>query len=151
VRYSQIFEKDASLVDAEIVVARLAVLRSNLRRLQEIIGHGREAFVLNEDLHLKAERCLQLALQAMLDIGTHVIASEGLERPSGYEGVVPELGKAGYLSGQLVERLQGAAGMRNILVHDYVRLDYERLLDTVSEGIPDPESFAKEIGALLDD
>ena len=138
------------MVDAEVVLARLAALRTNLTRLQKCIEPGRAAFVADEDLYLKAERCLQLALQAMLDIGTHIIASEGLARPAAYEEVVPELGRAGMLSAPLVERLRGAAGMRNILVHDYLRLDYERLFDTIHDGIPDLEEFAQEIAQLLE-
>ena len=138
------------MVDAEIVLARLAALRTNLNRLQKCIEPGRETFVAEEDLYLKAERCLQLALQAMLDIGTHVIASEGLERPAAYEDVLPGLGRAGILSAALVERLHGAAGMRNILVHDYLRLDYGRLFNTIRDGIPDLEQFAKEIAGLLE-
>ena len=139
------------MVDPEVVASRLAVLRTNLRRLQSIIEQGRDTFVSDEDVHLKAERCLQLALQSMLDIGTHLIASDGLARPSKYEDVVPELGRAGVLSAPIVQRLEGAAGVRNILVHDYVRVDHERLFETIREGIPDLESFAREISVLLEE
>ena len=139
------------MVDAEVVISRLAVLRDNLRRLQEIVDRGQEAFVSDEDLYLKAERCLQLALQSMLDIGMHIIASEDLGRPATYEEVVPELGRAGVLSEPLVERLRGSAGLRNILVHDYVRIDHDRLFELLRDGIPDLESFVKQIALLLED
>lgn len=138
------------MVDPEVVASRLAVLRRNVDRLRAIVEHGSEAFVSDEDLHLKAERCLQLALQAMLDIGTHVVATERLSRPERYEDVVPELAKAGFLPEELAERLEGSAGLRNILVHDYVSLDLARLYETIRQGIPDLEAFAEEISNLLD-
>ena len=44
------------MVDPEVVASRLAVLRTNLRRLQKIIEHGPDAFVSDENLYLKVER-----------------------------------------------------------------------------------------------
>ncbi len=138
------------MVDAEVVLARLAVLRDHLRRLQEVGAGGLEAFLADTDLQLRAERSLQLALQAMLDIGTHLIASEGLERPATYEEVVPVLGAAGILGPELVETLRGAAGLRNLLVHDYLRLDHTRLFEAIRQRIQDLRAFGAAIAALLE-
>ena len=110
---------------------------------------GRERFVSDEDLHLKAERCLQLAIQAILDLGAHVIADRGLDRPGTYEEVVPELGRAGILPADLVERLSGIAGLRNILVHDYLAVDHERMFDDLKGGLGDFEDFARAIEAFV--
>lgn len=85
------------MVDEPVVRDRLGVLRLNSRRLHALIGAGRERFAKEEDVFLKAERCLHLCLQAILDIGTHIVAAETLERPTGYEDVVPALGRAGIL------------------------------------------------------
>lgn len=82
------------MVDEAVVRDRIATLRLNAHRLARIVETGRERFVAEEDLYLKAERCLQLCFQAILDIGTHILASETLERPAGYEDVVPALGHA---------------------------------------------------------
>lgn len=114
------------MVDREVVFHRLAALRTNARRLRVALDSGRQRFVADEDVYLKAERSLQLAIQAILDIGTHIIADEGLNRPAGYEDIVPELGRAAILPPVLVERLAGLAGLRNILVHDYLEVDHGR-------------------------
>jgi uncharacterized protein YutE (UPF0331/DUF86 family) len=136
------------MVDRDVVYQRLATLRLNARRLEVALAAGRERFSSDENLYLMAERCLQLAIQAMLDIGTHIIADQGLNRPAGYEEVVPELGRAGILPAELVERLSGIAGLRNILVHDYLTVDHERMFDDLTSGLGDFEEFARAIEAL---
>jgi uncharacterized protein YutE (UPF0331/DUF86 family) len=137
------------MTDAEVVRSRLASLRRNARRLHGIVAMGRERFLSDDDLQLRAERCLQLALQAVLDIGMHVIADRSLERPTGYEGVIPALGKERILSAELVERMTGVAGLRNILVHDYLAVDHGILFGDLTAGLADFEAFAAAIEALL--
>lgn len=137
------------MVDRDVVFQRLSALRLNARRLARAHAEGRERFVSDEDLYLKAERCLQLAIQAMLDIGTHIIADQGLNRPAGYEDVVPELGRAGILPAELVRRLSGTAGLRNILVHDYLAVDHGRMFDDLAGGLGDFEEFARAIEAMV--
>jgi uncharacterized protein YutE (UPF0331/DUF86 family) len=137
------------LVDEAVVRARLGTLRQNTRRLQSVIGAGRPQFVQDENLFLKGERCLQLCIQAILDIGTHVVAAETLERPAGYEDVVPALGRAGILQSGLVDRLVGIAGLRNILVHDYLAIDLGLLYDNVERGLRDFAEFATAIEEFL--
>ncbi len=137
------------MVDREVIVARLELLRLNVRRLRDVLAAGREAFLAEEDLFLKAERCLQVALQAMLDIGNHLIASEGLARPHGYEDIVPSLARAGLIDAALAKQLRGAAGMRNILVHAYLRIDHELIFTELERDLPSLEEFARQIAALL--
>ena len=137
------------MVDESVVRDRLGALRLNAYRLAGIVQAGRERFIVEEDLFLKAERCLHLCIQAILDIGTHVLAAETLERPAGYEGVVPALGSARILTAELVARLGGIAGLRNILVHDYLAVNHGLLFDDIVSGLPDLEDFASSIEEFL--
>ena len=137
------------MVDRDVVFQRLAALRLNARRLEGSLAEGRDRFLADENVQLIAERCLQLAIQAILDIGTHIIADQGLNRPAGYEDIVPELGRAGILPAVLVERLSGIAGLRNILVHDYLAVDHGRLFDDLTTGLGDLEEFARAIETFV--
>ncbi len=85
----------------------------------------------------------------MLDIGTHIIADQGLATPASYEQVVPELGRAGIVPAELVERMAGIAGLRNILVHDYLDVDHGRLYDDLTSGLVDFEDFATSVTAFM--
>lgn len=68
-----------------------------------------------------------MAIEASIDIGEHIIASEGLRSPTEYAEVFASLGEAGYLPADLVPALMDMARFRNLLVHEYVRVDDARV------------------------
>jgi uncharacterized protein YutE (UPF0331/DUF86 family) len=103
-----------------VVLARLAHLGKvldQLRRLKSMTKDERSRDPLNE---LAVERCLHVAAEAIFDIGHHVLAGRARPVPAAYRDIVPALVKEGILEPSLGERLEGMAGLRNILVHDYV-------------------------------
>ena len=75
--------------------------------------------------------------------------NRGLDRPAGYQDVVPQLGRAGVLPADLVERLSGMAGPRNILVDDYLVADHGRMFDDLTAGLSDFEDFARAVEAVV--
>jgi uncharacterized protein YutE (UPF0331/DUF86 family) len=111
------------LVDPERVLDRLDRLDRMLSVLEDVRGAGKDAYLADLDLRLKAERALQLAVQICIDIGAHLIAELGLEQPHDYRGVFAALTRADLVDGDLAERLGRAAGQRNLLVHGYADID----------------------------
>jgi uncharacterized protein YutE (UPF0331/DUF86 family) len=51
------------------------------------------------------------------------------------------LARQGLLDADLASRLGRAAGLRNVLVHDYVSVDPERLVAIVRSGLGDLKAF----------
>jgi uncharacterized protein YutE (UPF0331/DUF86 family) len=45
------------------------------------------------------------------------------------------------------QRLTGAAGLRNIIVHQYVEIDITKILDVIRHDLGDLERFAHELGS----
>ena len=64
------------MVDAEIVLARLAALRTNLNRLQKCIEPGRETFVAEEDRH---GRCRPISASAIPLLMAAAVLAGGLD------------------------------------------------------------------------
>lgn len=136
------------MVDPESVEARLSRLAQLLAELERIRIEGRSAYDADLRAHLATQRALQLAIQTCIDIGAHLIAERDLEMPSDYRGVFTVLQSLG-LSAQLAERLASAAGLRNILVHDYLDID-DDLIWNALEDLDDLRSFAAFASSLLD-
>lgn len=91
------------------------------------------------------ERYLQLAIEASLDISDQIINEEGLRKPKEYRENILILGEQGILPKSFSARFSFAAGFRNILVHDYVRLDKEKVYEHFKKDAADIEKFAKFI------
>lgn len=128
------------MVDSESIAARLDRLTPLLTEMEEIRAAGHEAYVAEFRSRLAASHAMQLAVQICIDVGAHLIAELGLETPSDYRGVFGSLRKAG-LDPQLADRLGNAAGMRNILVHDYLEVDDDAVWDALGR-LDDLRQFA---------
>ena len=112
------------MVDPEKVTDRLERLAELLDELSDIEKDGYDSYRTSFRSRLAVAHGLQLAVQVCLDIGAHLIAEEGLKMPNDYRGIFASL-KEGGLESELADRLSAAAGMRNILVHDYLMVDDE--------------------------
>jgi uncharacterized protein YutE (UPF0331/DUF86 family) len=53
---------------------------------------------------------------------------EQLEKPRDAYGAIEMLGKVGVLPRELAERLAPIAGFRNILVHEYLEINWNKVL-----------------------
>jgi uncharacterized protein YutE (UPF0331/DUF86 family) len=136
------------LVDAESIEARLSRLGQRLAQLEEIRDGGEDAYRGDFRTRLAAQHGLQLAIQTCIDIGAHLIAEHNLEMPSDYRAVFASL-VALELDPGLAERLGRAAGMRNILVHDYLEVD-DRLVWEALVDLGDLRDFGAYAAGLLD-
>ncbi|HEX5989507.1 MAG TPA: DUF86 domain-containing protein [Solirubrobacterales bacterium] len=136
------------MVDPEKVSDRLARLSELLNELSEIEKDGFDSYKATFRSRLAAAHALQLAIQVCLDIGAHLIVEEGWKVPDDYRGVFASL-KAGGLESELADRLSEAAGMRNVLVHDYLKVDDQVVWEALGR-LDDLRQFAAFVENQLD-
>ena len=137
--------------DPQLIGAKLAILDEALGFLREAASMGADAFVEDRRTFRAAERYLQLAAEAVFDIGTHLIASLGLTRPERYADILPALRSHGIVSDATARSLTDLAGFRNLLVHDYGRVDQRRVHQFLETRLGDFTRFAAEVADFLSD
>jgi uncharacterized protein YutE (UPF0331/DUF86 family)/predicted nucleotidyltransferase len=139
----------AAVVDAQIVVRRLLVLSEALQDLAR--PEARDGRALAEDRVLRAavERWLQVAIESCIDLAYHVAADAGWPPSESARSAFLLLTSHGVIAHDLAERLGRAAGLRNLLVHDYVSVDLATLAHVVAHDLGDLRTFAAAIAALL--
>jgi uncharacterized protein YutE (UPF0331/DUF86 family) len=84
----------------------------------------------------------------VLDIGSHVIAEEGLGAPEDNHGILDCLASAGAIATGLHERTRGLAGFRNLLVHDYLSIDHATVHDLL-QRLDDLVELGQALGAYV--
>jgi len=95
-----------------------------------------------------AERFLQVCIERAIDVGEMVISWKRLPRPEENRQVFLVLAEAGLLDASLAQRLARAAGLRNLLVHQYSGLDPARIRKAVLQDLPDLEAFYEQASRL---
>lgn len=133
------------MVNKAVLAARLERLREYFDILESVQGYDIDRFVRDPFIHGTAERNLHLAIECLLDIGNHVISDRGYPKPETYADIFRILAERGVIPGALYEELAGMAAFRNVLVHDYLRLDRKRVYQILCEKLP----FLKSIGQIF--
>lgn len=92
-----------------------------------------------------AERNLQIAIEACLDIGKIIISQQKLPEPKDYKGVFLALTQANIIRSETTRFLSDMAGARNILVHGYDKVDDGLIYGILKRHLDDFEVFLNEI------
>lgn len=130
------------MVDANVITAKLLLLEEYYRDLTEIRDNPDNTLdKLKSDKWLRrsVERTLQLAVECALDIGSHIISSEHWREPTDNKDIFAVLAENGVVTPEKLPTLQKMAQFRNVLVHDYARLDPAILYAIVHKNLADIE------------
>ncbi|MCW5890160.1 MAG: DUF86 domain-containing protein [bacterium] len=101
---------------------------------------------LEKDRRLRwaVERGLQVAAEALFDAGAHVLAAEFRETADEYRDIPRRLAARGVLTDATARALEGLAGFRNVLVHDYADVDLERVVAGLAR-LGDFDAFVADV------
>ncbi|MBM3144634.1 MAG: DUF86 domain-containing protein [Chloroflexi bacterium] len=137
------------MVDVEAVIERLEALDAYIAELEHFAGYSLKS--LSDDFvkYRAVQRSLQLAAQAVIDIATHVIAADFDHRVQDYRQALIALGSVGVLTPEFAERLAPLAGFRNILVHEYLAVDPEKLYSALTDSLDDLRVFGQQIALYI--
>ena len=138
-----------SPADAAVIRRKLGHIIESLRALTPLArltpGEYRERLYERK----AAERLLQEAIEAALDINAHLIAEHGRAVPEDYYSGFPALAGLGILSRELADQLAPSAGLRNRLVHEYEGLDDARVLAAITTILTLYPQYVGAIEAFL--
>ena len=127
-----------------VIQRRLEKIRIYLDFLRGIArGYGRESFAREAMVHGSAERYLQLCIEALLDVGNHVISDQKLGRVEHYADIPRLLCEHGILDERQRDLMLQIVGFRNILVHDYMDLDVNKVYDVIEHSLDDLEGILR--------
>jgi uncharacterized protein YutE (UPF0331/DUF86 family) len=135
------------MTDPELVAKKLAFIETCVRELQTLARPERISDDLREERFV--EHTLQLAIQAALDVGSHIVSDERLGEPETSRDVFRLLGRAGYVPAELLGRLELMAGFRNVVVHLYQEVDLDVVRDVVENRLGDLLEFVAAIRRKL--
>ncbi len=88
------------------------------------------------------------AIEACVDVTQHICAAEGWGPPADNGDAVRILGERGVLTSQLAASIRKAVGFRNVLVHEYIKVDDAIVVDKLAD-LSDLEDFVSEVAAYV--
>jgi len=133
------------MISSDVINAKIDLVDQNIRLLEELKEEGYESFFKNFRDIQAAKHSLQESIEACLDISNHIIAEKGLRRGEDYKDIFSVIEEEGIIDAGLSARLQEMAQFRNLLVHQYGRIDTRMLFIIMSKDLKNVEEFIKSI------
>jgi uncharacterized protein YutE (UPF0331/DUF86 family) len=135
------------VTDPDLLSKKLAEIETYLAELASLARPEAIATDLRERRFV--EHTLQLAIQCCLDVSSHIVADERLGEPESYAELFSLLASRGYLSAELAPRLRRMAGFRNLLVHNYARVDPQIVEAVLRHDVNDLREFVSALRQRL--
>lgn len=129
------------MVDADVLRRKTEQVLHHCSRLAARSGLDAAGLAADEDLRNTVLMDLQQAIQACIDLAVHVCVDDALGAPVASADAFALIARQGTIDDVLARRLTGAAGLRNLIVHQYTDIDLERVVRIVRTDLDDLRRF----------
>lgn len=135
------------MTDPDLLAKKLAVIETCVAQLRKMANLEALRTDLREERFVV--HTLQIAIQAALDVASHIVSDERLGEPETHRQLFELLARGGWLSEEQVAPLRRMAGFRNVVVHGYQDVDLGVVEDVVRGRLDDLLAFVESIRARL--
>lgn len=139
------------MINKQFINERLLLINSFLKELQDLATLDKNSFLSQKRNVAAAESFLRRTLEAIFDIGRHILAkTDHIDLSIDYKSIARGLIEIGTVDKKLGETLTQMAGYRNRLVHMYNIISDEELYQVIQSNTKDIENFVSKIKKYLD-
>jgi uncharacterized protein YutE (UPF0331/DUF86 family) len=129
------------VVDRDLILAKVGLVKKHLNRIIEKRSVDVTEFLVDIDRQESILFNLQMAIQNCIDIAAHIVSDEGLGLPGSTSEMFYLLEENGFLDSVLTEKIVKAISFKNLIVHEYGRIDVERVFEVARKDIQDLNDF----------
>lgn len=127
------------------VIGKVANLETCVRRIHEVYDGKKEAFL--QDI-LRQESVLlnlQRACENVIDLANLLVAARDWGVPAYSRESFEILEANQVISPELAEKMIAMVGLRNLLVHQYFRIDMERIGQLIEQDLDDLLECSRQV------
>lgn len=133
------------MIDRNIILSKISAVRRHLKRIEAKCNVDLEAFRKDLDRQESVLFNLQMAIQNCIDIAAHIISEKGVGVPGSTNEMFYLLEENGFIKLETTEKLVKAVGFRNLVVHEYVRIELEQVFQIARNDIRDLNEFLASV------
>jgi uncharacterized protein YutE (UPF0331/DUF86 family) len=138
------------MVDKSLVLRKLSDLSDLCGQMIEYRGITARRYAADWKSQRIVERTLQMMVEMCLDVANHIISDKGYRRPVGYADHFTVLRENRILSARLTARMEKMAKFRNLIVHNYDKVDAEIVVGILTKSLDDFDAFKTAVVKFLD-
>ena len=133
------------MVDEALILRKLADLSTYVQQISEFRSLSVDKYKSDWKTQRIVDRTLHMMIEMCIDITGHLISDRKLRVPESYADAFRILKENGIVSDDLIEPLVKMSKFRNIIVHQYEKVDPEIVISILQRNIDDLKKFSDEI------
>ena len=133
------------MVDSALLAKKIAAVRDAVARIRAVLPETEAEFQADRTAREIVILNLFVALQECLALATHWIADEGWDVPQSFKETFGHLAEHGVVPRDLAKRLGAAAGLRNLVAHQYGIIDPSRIYAIAALDLDDLLAFCEAL------
>lgn len=126
-------------ISKQVVAERVQWVETMLGLIRDVPVEDKERFHADPRNALACESCLRRALEALMDLGRHILAKGFGHAVEEYRQIGPSLAEKGVVNGEAARVLRVCASYRNRMVHFYREITSKELREICSKQLGDVE------------
>lgn len=133
------------MIEKDKIRDKISFIEKNLRRLKKIGETPLADFTEESISYHAAIRLLQVSIEAVVDIGNHIVARERLGVPKTYGEIFDLLARSGVIPSEFAVTARKMVKFRNRAVHLYADLSEREVYSILKNDLSDFTRFISYI------
>ena len=138
------------MIDKKLIKTKISSIQNNLEQLKRFENLSFDEVVENYDTHKIVERIIELLINEAIDINQHFISESKLNKLSfDFKESFLLLEKLNVYPKSFAQEISLSVGLRNILVHQYNRLDEKIFYTSIKDCLKQYSQYCRYILKFL--
>ena len=136
-------------------MTNITVIENKISSIQKYLGilkryqqYSQKEIVNDIDKKGALERYLYLVIQSTIDLAEAIISYKNLRKPSTMSESFHILREEAIITDEVTDQLVKMTGFRNVIAHDYEKLDYDIVYDVLKNRLSTVEAFLIDASSI---
>ena len=137
------------MVDKALIGRKMAQMEMYLSQIREYSKISLASYKSEWKTQRIVERTLQILVELCIDMANHIISDEKMRLPEAYADTFKVLMENGVIDKRLWSRMEKMAKFRNVVVHQYEKIDPAIMVSILHKNLNDFEKYKRAITKFL--
>jgi uncharacterized protein YutE (UPF0331/DUF86 family) len=137
------------MTDSKIIENKISLVKKYIRILDDYKEYSKDEIQDDQTIRGAVERYLYLMSQATIDLAEAIISYKKLRKPTSMSESFSILNEEKIISVGLTNKMMKMVGFRNVVAHDYDKINYDIVYDVLQYRLKDIEEFLRIIVKII--
>ena len=127
---------------------KISQIKKYLGQTEAFKKYSRQEIETDDLVRPALEHVLFLITQSVIDLGDMLISYRAFRKPGNQSEIFQILKENNVIPRELEEKLISMTGFRNVIAHDYAKVNYDRVYEVLHKDLKDIEEFIEVVSRI---